>query len=249
MHKESLLPSPSTSSKPPPVPAHTLYIGSTSALGSTSAPHPLHIGSTSAQAVFAAVALATSSEPAVYSQPPPFPASAIPSHWVFWLRWGACLCAAHGCRPSGFGCVLFSVPGSLSSSWLAMPRPVFLTSSSNLLSDFGRVGWLRWFAVSVGYIGWLWWFAVLIWPCLCRIFDGLQQSQGIGFAELYSAAREEFIVSNEHTLRGHLAELSDHRLVRSKRTSSSAQLLSVPLSRETIKGLLTQLSMLPAELA
>ncbi|XP_046741225.1 origin recognition complex subunit 2 [Diprion similis] len=63
---------------------------------------------------------------------------------------------------------------------------------------------------------------------------------GMLFKDLYSSAREAFLVSSDTALRAQLTEFIDHKLVRSKRNYDGAEYLSIPLDNALLKQFLDQ---------
>ncbi|KAL6264099.1 hypothetical protein P5V15_004177 [Pogonomyrmex californicus] len=57
---------------------------------------------------------------------------------------------------------------------------------------------------------------------------------GMPFKDLYRAAREQFLVSSDLTLRAQLTEFIDHKLVRTKRTVDGAEHLIIPLDKTVL---------------
>jgi origin recognition complex subunit 2 len=68
----------------------------------------------------------------------------------------------------------------------------------------------------------------------------LQKSPGMPESDLYEKCREAFVCSNMAALHQHLTELTDHKLIRYRNSARTGgvQLLSVPLSLETLRKLL-----------
>ncbi|XP_046617485.1 origin recognition complex subunit 2 isoform X1 [Neodiprion virginianus] len=63
---------------------------------------------------------------------------------------------------------------------------------------------------------------------------------GMLLKDLYSNAREAFLVSSDTALRAQLTEFIDHKLVRSKRNYDGAEYLSIPLDNTLLKQFLDQ---------
>jgi hypothetical protein len=62
-------------------------------------------------------------------------------------------------------------------------------------------------------------------------------------SDLYENCRDAFVCSNMAALHQHLTELTDHKLIRYRTSARTGgvQLLSVPLSLETLRKLLRNL--------
>jgi len=60
------------------------------------------------------------------------------------------------------------------------------------------------------------------------------------FRDLYRAAREQFLVSSDLTLRAQLTEFIDHKLLRIKRTVDGAEHLTIPLDKSLLKQFMEQ---------
>jgi origin recognition complex subunit 2 len=63
----------------------------------------------------------------------------------------------------------------------------------------------------------------------------------VEFRTLYQKASEEFIASSEMMFRTLLKEFHDHQMITSRMDASGAEILSVPLSREEMEGVLEDL--------
>jgi origin recognition complex subunit 2 len=63
----------------------------------------------------------------------------------------------------------------------------------------------------------------------------------VEFRNLYQKASEEFIASSEMMFRTLLKEFHDHQMITSRMDASGAEILSVPLSREEMEGVLEDL--------
>ncbi|XP_012058884.1 PREDICTED: origin recognition complex subunit 2 [Atta cephalotes] len=63
---------------------------------------------------------------------------------------------------------------------------------------------------------------------------------GMPFRDLYRAAREQFLVSSDLTLRAQLTEFIDHKLLRIKRTVDGAEHLTIPLDKSLLKQFMEQ---------
>ncbi|XP_011647254.1 origin recognition complex subunit 2 isoform X2 [Pogonomyrmex barbatus] len=63
---------------------------------------------------------------------------------------------------------------------------------------------------------------------------------GMPFKDLYRAAREQFLVSSDLTLRAQLTEFIDHKLVRTKRTVDGAEHLIIPLDKTVLTQFIEQ---------
>eukprot|EP00242_Pyramimonas_sp_CCMP2087_P018320 CAMPEP_0198200754 /NCGR_PEP_ID=MMETSP1445-20131203/3709_1 /TAXON_ID=36898 /ORGANISM="Pyramimonas sp., Strain CCMP2087" /LENGTH=383 /DNA_ID=CAMNT_0043870899 /DNA_START=300 /DNA_END=1451 /DNA_ORIENTATION=+ len=77
-----------------------------------------------------------------------------------------------------------------------------------------------------------------------RILAELTQEagEGITFSKLYNKCREDFCVSTEMMLRGHLTEFTDHELMHTKKVASAGgDLMSIPMSAENITKLLAEM--------
>ncbi|XP_018371240.1 PREDICTED: origin recognition complex subunit 2 [Trachymyrmex cornetzi] len=63
---------------------------------------------------------------------------------------------------------------------------------------------------------------------------------GMAFRDLYRAAREQFLVSSDLTLRAQLTEFIDHKLLRIKRTVDGVEHLTIPLDNSLLKQFMEQ---------
>ncbi|KAL4806142.1 origin recognition complex subunit 2-domain-containing protein [Aspergillus unguis] len=70
---------------------------------------------------------------------------------------------------------------------------------------------------------------------------GSRDETGIEFRALYQKASEEFIASSEMMFRTLLKEFHDHQMITSRMDTSGMEILSVPLSREEMEGVLEDL--------
>ncbi|KAI9374265.1 origin recognition complex subunit 2-domain-containing protein [Aspergillus egyptiacus] len=68
-----------------------------------------------------------------------------------------------------------------------------------------------------------------------------KDEMGIEFRALYQKASEEFIASSEMMFRTLLKEFHDHQMITSRMDTSGMEILSVPLSREEMEGVLEDL--------
>nr|CAB3264574.1 origin recognition complex subunit 2-like [Phallusia mammillata] len=59
--------------------------------------------------------------------------------------------------------------------------------------------------------------------------------EDLSFSELYQKCRERFLVNSELTLRAHLTEFLDHKLVQMRKGADGGEYLSVPLDIGTLK--------------
>lgn len=73
--------------------------------------------------------------------------------------------------------------------------------------------------------------------------DGPKDETGIEFRALYQKASEEFIASSEMMFRTLLKEFHDHQMITSRMDTSGGEILSVPLSRDEMEGVLEDLVM------
>lgn len=64
--------------------------------------------------------------------------------------------------------------------------------------------------------------------------------QGLPFKELYSKAREQFLVSSDLALRAQLTEFLDHKLVKNKRTCEGSENLVIPIESVLLQQFLDQ---------
>ncbi|KAL4753028.1 hypothetical protein BDW72DRAFT_43661 [Aspergillus terricola var. indicus] len=71
--------------------------------------------------------------------------------------------------------------------------------------------------------------------------DGPKDETGIEFRALYQKASEEFIASSEMMFRTLLKEFHDHQMITSRMDASGMEILSVPLSRNEMEGVLEDL--------
>ncbi|KKK22814.1 putative origin recognition complex subunit 2 [Aspergillus ochraceoroseus] len=71
--------------------------------------------------------------------------------------------------------------------------------------------------------------------------DGSRGNDGIEFRTLYQKASEEFIASSEMMFRTLLKEFHDHQMITSCMDTSGMEILSVPLSRDEMEGVLEDL--------
>ncbi|KAL4764611.1 origin recognition complex subunit 2 [Aspergillus foveolatus] len=71
--------------------------------------------------------------------------------------------------------------------------------------------------------------------------DGPKDEIGIEFRALYQKASEEFIASSEMMFRTLLKEFHDHQMITSRMDASGMEILSVPLSRNEMEGVLEDL--------
>jgi origin recognition complex subunit 2 len=71
--------------------------------------------------------------------------------------------------------------------------------------------------------------------------DGPKDEPGIEFRALYQKASEEFIASSEMMFRTLLKEFHDHQMITSRMDASGMEILSVPLSRNEMEGVLEDL--------
>lgn len=58
------------------------------------------------------------------------------------------------------------------------------------------------------------------------------------FKDLYSACREEFLVSSDLALRAQLTEFVDHKMVRFKRSLDGAEYLIIPIPNNLLQQFL-----------
>ncbi|ELU00612.1 hypothetical protein CAPTEDRAFT_126602, partial [Capitella teleta] len=66
-----------------------------------------------------------------------------------------------------------------------------------------------------------------------------QGYQGLSFPLLYQKCREAFFVNTDQTLRSHLTEFRDHKLIRIRKMDG-VEMLSVPLDSQTLKDFVEQ---------
>uniref|UniRef100_S4NYE7 Origin recognition complex subunit 2 n=1 Tax=Pararge aegeria TaxID=116150 RepID=S4NYE7_9NEOP len=66
--------------------------------------------------------------------------------------------------------------------------------------------------------------------------------QGLPFKDLYSKAREQFLVSSDLALRAQLTEFLDHKLVKQKRTLDGSENLVIPIESALLQQFLDQLT-------
>ncbi|XP_031275982.1 origin of replication complex subunit 2-like [Pistacia vera] len=66
--------------------------------------------------------------------------------------------------------------------------------------------------------------------------------EGMPFDNLYTTARERFLVSSQVTLNSHLTEFKDHELVKTRRHSDGQDCLYIPLASEALEKLLSDMS-------
>ncbi|KAG4123750.1 hypothetical protein ERO13_D11G345100v2 [Gossypium hirsutum] len=66
--------------------------------------------------------------------------------------------------------------------------------------------------------------------------------EGMAIDNLYSISRERFLVSSQVTLNAHLTEFKDHELVKTKRHSDGQDCLYIPLTKEGLEKLLSEIS-------
>ncbi|KAL4935682.1 hypothetical protein BDV06DRAFT_123681 [Aspergillus oleicola] len=71
--------------------------------------------------------------------------------------------------------------------------------------------------------------------------DNSKDDTGIEFRALYQKASEEFIASSEMMFRTLLKEFHDHQMITSRMDASGMEILSVPLSRNEMEGVLEDL--------
>lgn len=69
---------------------------------------------------------------------------------------------------------------------------------------------------------------------------GNSNYQGISFKELYSASREEFLVSSDVALRAQLTEFLDHKLAKLKRTIDGTENITIPLRNSLLEQFLNE---------
>uniref|UniRef100_H2ZIJ7 Origin recognition complex subunit 2 n=1 Tax=Ciona savignyi TaxID=51511 RepID=H2ZIJ7_CIOSA len=62
-----------------------------------------------------------------------------------------------------------------------------------------------------------------------------ENNEAFSFSELYRICRERFLVNSELTLRAHLTEFVDHKLVNIQKGNDGGEYLSVPLDPTTLK--------------
>ncbi|KAK4745683.1 hypothetical protein SAY87_011995 [Trapa incisa] len=66
--------------------------------------------------------------------------------------------------------------------------------------------------------------------------------EGIPISSLYTACRERFLVSSQVTLNSHLTEFKDHELVKIRKNSDGADCLYIPLPKEALEKLLSEIN-------
>ncbi|KAL3471399.1 origin recognition complex subunit 2-domain-containing protein [Aspergillus californicus] len=71
--------------------------------------------------------------------------------------------------------------------------------------------------------------------------NGPKEELGIEFRALYQKASEEFLASSEMMFRTLLKEFHDHQMITSRMDTSGMEILSVPLSRDEMEGVLEDL--------
>ncbi|KAJ8947492.1 hypothetical protein NQ318_009795 [Aromia moschata] len=67
-----------------------------------------------------------------------------------------------------------------------------------------------------------------------------QYYQGLAFKDLYMACREAFIVSSDLALRAQLAEFTDHKMVKMKRSVDGTEYLIIPLAKDLLQKFLEE---------
>ncbi|KAK9041288.1 hypothetical protein V6N11_016397 [Hibiscus sabdariffa] len=65
--------------------------------------------------------------------------------------------------------------------------------------------------------------------------------EGMAIDNLYSMARERFLVSSQVTLNAHLTEFKDHELVKTRRHRDGQDCLYIPLAHEALEKLLSEI--------
>lgn len=65
---------------------------------------------------------------------------------------------------------------------------------------------------------------------------------GLPLNRLYTACREQFLVSSEVTLRAHLTEFKDHELLKFRRGVDGQDCLYIPLPNEALTKLLEDIT-------
>ncbi|KAG0565424.1 hypothetical protein KC19_8G189500 [Ceratodon purpureus] len=68
------------------------------------------------------------------------------------------------------------------------------------------------------------------------------EDQGLPLNRLYTACREQFLVSSEVTLRAHLTEFKDHELLKFRRGVDGQDCLYIPLPNEALSKLLEDIT-------
>ncbi|XP_044485615.1 origin of replication complex subunit 2 [Mangifera indica] len=66
--------------------------------------------------------------------------------------------------------------------------------------------------------------------------------EGMPIDNLYTTARERFLVSSQVTLNSHLTEFKDHELVKTRRHSDGQDCLYIPLASDALEKLLSEMS-------
>jgi len=75
--------------------------------------------------------------------------------------------------------------------------------------------------------------------CMTKV---LLLNAGLAFHRLYTACREQFLVSSELTLRAHLTEFKDHELLNWRRGLDGQDCVYIPLPLDALTKLLEDLS-------
>jgi origin recognition complex subunit 2 len=71
--------------------------------------------------------------------------------------------------------------------------------------------------------------------CMTKV---LLLNAGLAFHRLYTACREQFLVSSELTLRAHLTEFKDHELLNWRRGLDGQDCVYIPLPLDALTKLL-----------
>lgn len=70
--------------------------------------------------------------------------------------------------------------------------------------------------------------------------SGNPSYQGMTFKELYSACRENFLVSSDVALKSQLTEFLDHKLAKLKRTIDGAESITIPIKNFLLEQFLSE---------
>ncbi|KAH8950069.1 hypothetical protein BDL97_10G064700 [Sphagnum fallax] len=81
-----------------------------------------------------------------------------------------------------------------------------------------------------------------VFRCLADFQIAHPDDQGLAFHRLYTACREQFLVSSELTLRAHLTEFKDHELLNWRRGLDGQDCVYIPLPLDALTKLLEDLS-------
>lgn len=81
-----------------------------------------------------------------------------------------------------------------------------------------------------------------VFRVLAEFQIGHPEDQGLPLNRLYTACREQFLVSSEVTLRAHLTEFKDHELLKFRRGVDGQDCLYIPLPNEALTKLLEDIA-------